>query len=764
MTVTTATSRIEYAGDGSTTAFSVPFYFLANGDLKVYQADTLKTITTHYTVTGAGNPAGGTVTFVAAPGSSDDVVIYRDPAITQSTDYVENDPFPAESHETALDRLTMIAQRSRDLLTRAVRLPDSEADAASMTLPEKASRLSHVIGFDTLGNLTTYTAQAGTSLIDLAASTGSDLIGFIQSGTGAVLRTAQDKMRESVTVQDFGASSSVSASVNTAAFNNALASGAKVVEVINDGGTYLIDGTITVPSGVTLIGRGLPVIKAADGAFPSGGYVFQLSSATNSVIDGVKIDANRQNNGASMYGIYGSLCVGCSVMGCYIINFEYGIFFLGGNTLRISGNTVDDGVYYGITVKLNDKTADCYNIVITQNECKNITTGGTGGAVDGQGIIVYGVTDLLSANYKNITDVIVSTNICHTNGRGGISIVAVSNFIIADNNCYDNLNNTDLACGILISEAANNGSITGNTCNNNYDAGILLDVVDQENNRFPYGRLSVTGNTCAANIQAGIKVNSMPFSTITGNHIDGRRLGTNTQYGIFFSKGGFNNVSDNNISYCSVNGIRIAGLVGASAPDQENIVIANNIISNIVAAGSEENSAIYATYWTNVKVQGNQLVSNTQDLTIKSTCSKTTLLQNNFTSNVYTDTSASILRWDDEFRTTIGSANWLSTEFAGSGEPVMTLTAGFVLPHFGLGWLPVEAATNVTSNLTTPIAAGYNGQRLLIINRNAATITIKGGGNAVNIGGADVVLAYHEKVEYTFNEGAWFQTTAKVSA
>lgn len=205
MTVTTATSRIEYAGDGSTTAFSVPFYFLANGDLKVYQADTLKTITTHYTVTGAGNPAGGTVTFVAAPGSSDDVVIYRDPAITQSTDYVENDPFPAESHETALDRLTMIAQRSRDLLTRAVRLPDSEADAASMTLPEKASRLSHVIGFDTLGNLTTYTAQAGTSLIDLAASTGSDLIGFIQSGTGAVLRTAQDKMRESVSVKDFGA-------------------------------------------------------------------------------------------------------------------------------------------------------------------------------------------------------------------------------------------------------------------------------------------------------------------------------------------------------------------------------------------------------------------------------------------------------------------------------------------------------------------------------------------------------------------------------
>ena len=135
MTVSTTTSRVEYAGNGATTAFSVPFYFLANADLKVYQAGTLKTLTTHYTVSGAGTPAGGTVTFLSAPANGEDVVIFRDPALTQTTDYAPNDPFPAESHERALDRLTMIAQRLSNRVDRAAVLSDSDTSGASVTLP-----------------------------------------------------------------------------------------------------------------------------------------------------------------------------------------------------------------------------------------------------------------------------------------------------------------------------------------------------------------------------------------------------------------------------------------------------------------------------------------------------------------------------------------------------------------------------------------------------------------------------------------------------
>jgi len=151
MTVSTEISRVEYSGDGSTVAFTVPFYFLASGDLVVYKSDTLQTITTHYSVSGAGDITGGTVTFVTAPASTDTVVIFRDAAITQSVDYVSNDPFPAETHETALDRLTMIAQRNRDLLDRSLVLPDSDVGAPNMSVPDLDTRKSKTFYWDING-------------------------------------------------------------------------------------------------------------------------------------------------------------------------------------------------------------------------------------------------------------------------------------------------------------------------------------------------------------------------------------------------------------------------------------------------------------------------------------------------------------------------------------------------------------------------------------------------------------------------------------
>ncbi|SEK00101.1 right-handed parallel beta-helix repeat-containing protein [Achromobacter sp. NFACC18-2] len=72
---------------------------------------------------------------------------------------------------------------------------------------------------------------------DLAASDGSSLIGFIQSGAGAVPRTVQDKLREVVNVDDFGAVGDGVAD-DTSAVQLALNSGAAVVE-FRKGGIYL---------------------------------------------------------------------------------------------------------------------------------------------------------------------------------------------------------------------------------------------------------------------------------------------------------------------------------------------------------------------------------------------------------------------------------------------------------------------------------------------------------------------------------------------
>lgn len=146
MTVTTQTSRVEYAGNGVTTAFSVPFYFLESGHLDVYVDESEQVLTTQYTVSGAGHPAGGTVTFISAPANGSTVIILRDPPITQMIDYAPNDPFPAESHEVALDKLTMICQRLLELVDRSCGLPDYVVSSVNTRLPDPEAL--HLIGWN----------------------------------------------------------------------------------------------------------------------------------------------------------------------------------------------------------------------------------------------------------------------------------------------------------------------------------------------------------------------------------------------------------------------------------------------------------------------------------------------------------------------------------------------------------------------------------------------------------------------------------------
>ncbi|WP_312836627.1 hypothetical protein [Pantoea sp.] len=115
MTVASTQSYIEYTGDGASTAFSIPFYFLLNSDISVMVADSTGKVTeltygTDYSVTGAGADSGGSATLNTAYSDDYTILLYRNPPETQETKYYENGKFPASSHEAALDKLTMLIQ------------------------------------------------------------------------------------------------------------------------------------------------------------------------------------------------------------------------------------------------------------------------------------------------------------------------------------------------------------------------------------------------------------------------------------------------------------------------------------------------------------------------------------------------------------------------------------------------------------------------------------------------------------------------------
>lgn len=170
MTVTTTATRTSTAGDGVVTAFSFPYKFFANDDLTVILVvdstgvETTQTITTHYTVTGAGLDAGGTVTMVTAPAVGETLVITREEQFTQGLDLVENDPFPSDLVEQQFDTVTMLAQQLDTRVDRSVRLSEGDTTGASTVLATPVADAYIMWSSDGLSLTSNPTADAGQLL------------------------------------------------------------------------------------------------------------------------------------------------------------------------------------------------------------------------------------------------------------------------------------------------------------------------------------------------------------------------------------------------------------------------------------------------------------------------------------------------------------------------------------------------------------------------------------------------------------------------
>ena len=177
MTVSSTANKVSYSGNGSLDTFAYTFKIFADSDLKVFirtsaGTETLKTISTHYTVTNAGVATGGNVVFTSGniPASGETVVIQRELTLTQGTDYVENDPFPAQSHEDALDRLTFVTQQMQEELDRSIKASVTNTITNSEFTVSATDRANKVFAFDGSGNLSV-AQELGTNRGDWAAST-----------------------------------------------------------------------------------------------------------------------------------------------------------------------------------------------------------------------------------------------------------------------------------------------------------------------------------------------------------------------------------------------------------------------------------------------------------------------------------------------------------------------------------------------------------------------------------------------------------------
>lgn len=192
MSLSTTVARVQYSPGGSTTIFPFGYMFLDNTHLVVILTtvagvDITQVLGVDYTVTGALLPAGGTVTMTTAPASGTKLTIYRQTPLTQLVDYVANDNFPAETHERALDKLTMLAQQLADTASRALYYPVTESLSSITVLPAASLRALRLLGFDVSGSpvAVDYTAipllaSSYTFTVTVPAGTGTSKIVTVQ--------------------------------------------------------------------------------------------------------------------------------------------------------------------------------------------------------------------------------------------------------------------------------------------------------------------------------------------------------------------------------------------------------------------------------------------------------------------------------------------------------------------------------------------------------------------------------------------------------
>jgi len=176
MTVSSTTTRNSYTGDGTTTVFAYTFKIFDDDDITVILrttatgTETVQTKTTDYSVSGVGVTSGGNITFVTAPTAAQTVVLLRQTAQTQTTDYTPNDPFPAASHEDALDKLTLIQQDQQDELDRAIKLSRTNTMTSTEFTVGASTRANKILAFDSSGELAV-TQEIGTFTGDWASGT-----------------------------------------------------------------------------------------------------------------------------------------------------------------------------------------------------------------------------------------------------------------------------------------------------------------------------------------------------------------------------------------------------------------------------------------------------------------------------------------------------------------------------------------------------------------------------------------------------------------
>ena len=149
--------RVQYTATAGQTSFTVGFEFFDNADLKVFNGTSLLTFSaspadaTEYSVSGAGQTGGGSIT-LGSPGATvnDVITISRDLAIARSTDFPTSGAFQIGSLNTELDKIIAMCQQLERDLKFSPKAAATTANTFDITFPNLVA--NKVLSVNSSGN------------------------------------------------------------------------------------------------------------------------------------------------------------------------------------------------------------------------------------------------------------------------------------------------------------------------------------------------------------------------------------------------------------------------------------------------------------------------------------------------------------------------------------------------------------------------------------------------------------------------------------
>ncbi|MFM7418717.1 MAG: glycosyl hydrolase family 28-related protein, partial [Alphaproteobacteria bacterium] len=186
ITIGDVSPRALYIANGTQRVFTFAFPIFNDRDLEIRINGLIQT--TGFSITGAGESAGGLVTFTEAPPNGARIMLRRRVTLSRMTDFQENSLLRASALNDELDFQMAALQQVASDLSQAIRT--DPADDGNMLLPLRAARGNRLLGFDSLGDIAIFDRDGPEITLPYP---------------GAIPRSVEDKLNERLSVRDFGA-------------------------------------------------------------------------------------------------------------------------------------------------------------------------------------------------------------------------------------------------------------------------------------------------------------------------------------------------------------------------------------------------------------------------------------------------------------------------------------------------------------------------------------------------------------------------------